>query len=140
MENGQINKDAIILFDGVCNLCNWAVRFIIKHDKKGHFKFGALNSPVSDEFLKDPNLKKFIDENPESVVLIEDQKVYFKSAALIQILSSLKRLKWMAFILRLFPLRLRDWIYDFVAKRRYQWFGKRQSCTIPSPEIHQRFL
>ncbi len=127
----------IVLFDGVCNLCNATVAFIIRWESKPVLRFANLQSKYANE-----NLKRFsITPNYlESIILIEDNQVYFRSAAAIKILAYLKFpwpiLKFIAII----PVPLRDGIYDWIAKNRYGWFGKKEQCAIPSPSIQSRFL
>ncbi len=135
MDNFE-NK-SIILFDGVCNLCNASVNFVIKHDKKAQFLFASFQSDAAKEILLHFNLENL---NTDTVILVEDQKVYDKSTAALKIAKHLDGgfKAFYAFIV--IPKFLRDWVYDFIAKNRYQWFGKRESCMIPSPEITNRFL
>lgn len=140
MEATQTFSHPIILYDGVCNLCNWFVQFVIKRDKKAIFKFAALNSPVAGHLLRNLTVERVPAQLPDSVVLIQDERIYLKSEAAIRILKKLKGLKWLGTLYRFFPLKFRDWIYDFVASRRYRWFGRKDHCMIPSPETANRFL
>jgi predicted DCC family thiol-disulfide oxidoreductase YuxK len=140
MEVSQHHAHPVILFDGVCNLCNGFVQFVIKRDKQGIFKFSALNSKVAAELLSKLNDGRLPAELPDTVVLIMDGQIFLKSEAAIRILKKLKGLKWLGTIYRFFPLKFRDWIYDFVASRRYRWFGRKDHCMIPSPETANRFL
>lgn len=126
----------IILFDGVCNYCNRLINFIIQQDKKGVFRFAPLQSESGQALLK----KYGIEITPESFVLIEGERVFQKSTAALKVLN---RLPWYwkeAQILRLVPTFLRDQIYDFVARHRYQWFGKKDHCMIPTSSQRERFL
>lgn len=135
MDNSE-NK-SIILFDGVCNLCNASVNFVIKHDKKGQFLFASLQSDAAKEILLQFNLKNL---NTDTVILVEDNKIYDKSTAALKIAKKLDG-GFKAFsVFFIVPKFLRDWIYVFIAKNRYKWFGKRESCMIPSPELKNRFL
>lgn len=128
--------ESIILFDGVCNLCNSGVQFIIKRDPQCQFKFASLQSETGQKLLTQYGIKKEID----SIVFIEMDKVYIKSSAVLQICRKLNGF-WSCFsILRLLPPLIRDLLYDFVAKKRYIWFGKMESCMIPTKEIKNRFL
>ncbi|MBE0637213.1 MAG: DUF393 domain-containing protein [Bacteroidales bacterium] len=140
MESNHRNDHAIILFDGVCNLCNWFVRFVIRHDKSGYFKFFAVSSDAAKDLLAGFDVGKMIGENTDSVVLLEEEKVYIKSDAVGKIVEKLNHFSWISVIYKLFPVIMKDWIYDFVAKRRYRWFGKKESCMIPTPEIMERFI
>lgn len=129
---------AIILFDGVCNLCNGFVQFIIRHDKQQYFKFAALQSERVEFILG--RLKINPDKLPDSVVLIENEMVYMKSDAALRIISRLEGpIKYLSY-LKFLPLWLRDPVYDFIARNRYAWFGKKQSCMVPTPEMKHRFL
>jgi predicted DCC family thiol-disulfide oxidoreductase YuxK len=116
---------ALVLFDGVCNLCNGVVRFIIARDPAGRFRFAPLTLEAS--------------QPAESLVLVEAGKTYTRSAAVLRIARGL-RFPWpllAAFLLA--PRPLRDLLYDFVARRRYRWFGKRDTCMAPTPDIRARF-
>jgi predicted DCC family thiol-disulfide oxidoreductase YuxK len=126
----------IILFDGVCNFCDSSVQFIIKRDPKGYYKFAPLQGETGRMLLMEFDLT----ENLESIVYIEDHQFYKKSNAAINICKNLKG-AWRLFVLlRILPTPIRDYFYDIIAKNRYKWFGKKDSCIIPSPEIRSRFL
>ncbi|MBV7506582.1 thiol-disulfide oxidoreductase DCC family protein [Bacillus sp. sid0103] len=128
--------DRIILFDGVCNLCNSSVQFIIKRDSAGYFKFASLQSQTGQTLLK----KHGLNNDLNSFVLIENDKVYLKSSAALRVCSKLGTV-WRIFsIFRFLPSFIRDFLYDIVAKNRYKWFGKEESCMLPLPEWKQRFL
>jgi predicted DCC family thiol-disulfide oxidoreductase YuxK len=127
----------IILFDGVCNLCNTAVDFIIKRDKHARFKFGALQDNASKEILEQYSINK---EYLESLILIQDGKVYYKSTAALEIAKSLKGLWPLFYPLILIPEFVRNPIYDWIARNRYRWFGKKEICRIPTAEEQSRFL
>ncbi|NJO90033.1 MAG: thiol-disulfide oxidoreductase DCC family protein [Chloroflexia bacterium] len=130
-------NERIILFDGVCNLCNSGVQFIIKKDKKNLFKFAALQSELGQKILKEHQLST---KNMDSFVYTHGGKVYTKSTAALKIAKELKR-GWQAFyIFIIIPAFFRNLIYDFVAKNRYKWFGKKDSCMIPTPELKAKFL
>jgi predicted DCC family thiol-disulfide oxidoreductase YuxK len=130
------NMGAIILFDGVCNFCNSSVQFIIKRDPTGYFKFASLQSETGQQLLEKYGVSKEID----SLIVIEKQSVYIKSSAALQISRKLTGF-WSFFsILRVFPPLFRDYLYDLVAKNRYNWFGKRDSCMLPTAEMKKRFL
>ena len=130
-------EKSVILFDGVCNFCNGAVNFVLKQDKKGIFNFAALQSAAGQKLLQQYNLAM---KDFDSFVLIENGKVFKKSTASLRVMN---RLPWYwkeAQILRIVPRFLRDAIYDFIATNRYRWFGKKEQCMIPTPEIRSRFL
>ncbi|MGM0580412.1 MAG: thiol-disulfide oxidoreductase DCC family protein [Bacteroidota bacterium] len=125
----------IIFFDGVCNLCNGAINFIIDHDNKGYFKFAPLQSAKAEK-----NIPKSIRENTDSIILLDSDKIYSKSTAALKVAKKLDGL-WKAFyVLIIFPKFIRDFVYDFIAKNRYKWFGKRESCRMPTEDIKNRFL
>ena len=132
---GQSKK--IILFDGVCNLCNGAVTFIIKRDKDDLFRYAALQSKVGEELIG----KNVIDtSNPESMVLIDDGRCYTKSSAALKIARHLSGGYPLLYGLMVLPAVIRDWMYDQIAQNRYRWFGKRESCMVPTPELKAKFL
>ena len=128
--------EKIILFDGECNFCNRIVQFIIKRDPTGIFKFSSLQSVVGKEMLRKYNVPKEID----SLVLIEDDYCYFKSTGALRIFKNLKGLWRVTKYLLLVPRPIRDFFYRIIAKYRYQLFGKKNDCTMPSPEDRKRFL
>lgn len=134
--NNFENK-SIILFDGVCNLCNASVNFVIKHDKKAQFLFASFQSDAAKEIMLHFNLENFM---ADSVILVEGNKVFDKSTAALKIAKRLDGGFKAFYVFIIVPKFFRDWIYDFVAKNRYHWFGKMESCMIPSPELKNRFL
>ncbi len=134
MEN--INK--IILFDGVCNLCNGAVQFIIKHDDKDIFRFAALQSEVGKKLISERGIDT---ENVDSIILIEPGVAYYtKAEAALEIGTELKGYRTLSKVLGLIPNRLSNIVYDFIAKNRYKWYGKKDNCMIPTPELKAKFL
>jgi len=134
MSNSEIN---IVLFDGECNLCNKTVRFIIRRDPKAKFRFASVQSESGQLLLKQLSLP--IDRY-DSIVYICDDKFYLKSTAVLTILSKLGSGWQLLSFLIIFPLFLRDKVYDFIAKWRYKWFGHLESCIVPAPENSDRFL
>ena len=134
--NNFENK-SIILFDGVCNLCNASVNFVIKHDKKAQFLFASFQSDAAKEIMLHFNLENFM---ADSVILVEGNKVYDKSTAALKIVKKLDGGFKVFYVFLIVPKFLRNWIYDFIAKNRYRWFGKRASCMVPSLELKNRFL
>jgi predicted DCC family thiol-disulfide oxidoreductase YuxK len=127
----------IVLFDGVCNLCNGAVKFMIKHDHDDRFRFAALQEEAGLELTK----KYGIDTaKVDSIVLIDNDKSYVKSTAALHIALYLKGI-WPVFHAALIvPRFIRDIVYDIIAKYRYKWFGRKESCMIPTAEIKGKFL
>ena len=128
---------AVILFDGVCNFCNGAVNFVIHRDRKGYFRFAALQSAVGEELLDKHRIDKV---ETDSVVLIEDDKAYLHSSAALRIVRRLPGLWPILYGLIIVPKGIRDWAYRLFAKHRYRLFGRREECMIPTPEIRTRFL
>lgn len=136
MVNFPENKK-IILFDGVCNLCNSTVQTIIKNDTKSLFRFAPLQSEIGRQIINERGIDT---ENLDSVILIEPGVAYYhKSTAAIEIAKHLKKYSWLRFFKPL-PESFRDLVYDFIANNRYKWFGKKESCMIPTPELEDLFL
>jgi predicted DCC family thiol-disulfide oxidoreductase YuxK len=128
----------IILFDGVCNLCNSAVQFIIKHDKKDVFRFVPLQSDLGLDILKYIGIDF---AKIDSIVLYEPGVAYYyKSDAALQIAKSLNGLYSFGIIFKIIPNGIRNQLYDYIARNRYNWYGKKESCMIPSPEVKIKFL
>ncbi|MFC1763192.1 thiol-disulfide oxidoreductase DCC family protein [Planctomycetota bacterium] len=127
----------IILFDGVCNLCSRSVRFIIRRDPAGVFRFASLQSTFAQECLARHGLRA---ETLDTLVVIDGDVIYTRSDAALQIASQLRSVWRTMVIFRILPRRLRDAIYRFVAKHRYRWFGKSENCMIPAPELMDRFI
>ncbi len=132
------NKPAIILFDGVCNLCTGSLRFVIEHDANKHFKFAALQSSVAKDKL--PQRDKHLADELSSIILIDEAGVWFKSTAALRISRKLSGGWPLLQVLLLIPRPLRDALYDYIGKRRYQWFGYTQSCWLPKEDISDRFI
>jgi predicted DCC family thiol-disulfide oxidoreductase YuxK len=130
------NARNVILFDGVCNLCNGWVRFVVNRDPEGAFSFAPLQSNVAQALLAELTTPEDLD----SIVLVEEDGVFVKSTAVLRIVSGLRQPWPLLGVLRLLPRGLRDFFYDVVARRRYNWFGRRDTCMIPTPEIRDRFL
>ncbi|KEO74673.1 thiol-disulfide oxidoreductase DCC family protein [Anditalea andensis] len=128
-------EKAVILFDGVCNLCNTSVDFIIRKDKKEYFKFGALQQ--SGDLLKKYNIDPAY---MNSLVLIEKDQVYYKSEAALKIARRLNGAWPLLYPFILLPDLMRDPIYNLIADNRYRWFGKGNSCRLPTPEEAKRFI
>lgn len=128
---------AFVLFDGVCNLCNGSVNFIIDRDPEGYFKFASLQSEEAEAIMRRVGISG---ASLESIVLVEGGRVYRRSDAVLRIARKLKGL-WPALALfSIVPRPIRDWVYDWIARNRYRWFGKRDTCRIPTPELRSRFL
>ncbi|WP_426492787.1 thiol-disulfide oxidoreductase DCC family protein [Hymenobacter sp. 102] len=133
------DASAIILFDGVCNLCNGFVQFVIRHDAAGRFRFAALQSEAGQALLRQHRLPT--PTEPDSVVLVMGDRAYMHSAAALRILRGLTGgWRWLAGLGLLVPRRLRDAVYRLIARHRYQWFGRQEACWMPTPELRARFL
>jgi predicted DCC family thiol-disulfide oxidoreductase YuxK len=134
-----VAKDTpIILFDGICNLCTGSVRFVIEHDSKRQFKFASLQSNIAKQLLK--QVEEELPNLLGSVILIDEQGVWFKSGAALRIAGQLSGAWPLLKVLLLIPRPLRDWVYDFIGKRRYQWFGYTTTCWVPDTDMSERFL
>jgi len=126
-----------VLFDGVCNLCNGSVLFIVARDPEAYFRFAPLQSETGRRLLVESGL---IDSPSDSIVLIQDGQGFTRSRAALEIVRRL-RFPWSLFYaLILIPPFLRDKGYDLIARNRYRWFGKRDVCMTPTPELRSRFL
>ena len=139
MEIQDLPQDKkIILFDGVCNLCNSSVQYVIKHDKKDVFRFVALQSELGKKILKHIGINPIL---TDSIVLYEPGiSYYYKSTAALHIAKGLSGIFTLATIFTILPTGLRDFVYDYVARNRYEWYGKKESCMIPTPELKAKFL
>jgi predicted DCC family thiol-disulfide oxidoreductase YuxK len=126
----------IILFDGVCNLCNSSVQFIMKRDPLAKFQFASLQSEIGQKLLRQHGLNQDLN----SFILIEDEIVYIKSSAALRVCMNLNGLWRYLSIFRIIPPAIRDYIYVIIAKNRYKWFGKQETCMLPTPDMKKRFL
>lgn len=128
----------IVLFDGVCNLCNTAVQFIIKHDKKDRFRFVALQSDLGQEITKHIGIDI---QKTDSIVLYEPGIAYYiKSEAALEIAKYLSGGMAILSVFKILPTSLTNNVYDYIAKNRYKWYGKKDNCMIPTPELKSKFL
>ena len=137
MKSDSQKDHPVLLFDGVCNLCNGFVQFVIQRDNKGFFRFTALQSDVGQGLQKEFQL---VPNQLDTVILIYQNKVYTHSDVALQIAKQLGGL-WSVFTLfSIIPKSSRDAIYNWIAKNRYRWFGKQEACMLPRPEWENRFL
>jgi predicted DCC family thiol-disulfide oxidoreductase YuxK len=135
MNAPQPNASPVLLFDGVCNLCNGVVQFVLRHDVSGEIKFASQQSEVGEQLLAARGI-----HGMQSVVLIEGEGVYTHSDAALRLLHYLPApWRWLA-SLRIIPQPLRELVYNFIARYRYNIFGKREACWLPKPEWKARFL
>ena len=127
---------SIIYFDGLCNLCDGLVRFVVKHDRRRRFRF----APLQGETARTRLAGRFDEAELRTLVLEEPKRFLIRSEAAIAILAGLGRFWRVAVILRLIPRRLRDALYDYVARKRFDWYGRREACRIPTPDERELFL
>lgn len=133
----ESDRATVVLFDGVCNLCTGSVRFLLRRDRQGRFRFAALQSAAGQALLDQLGMAG---DTLETIVVIEAGRAWARSDAALLLA---RRLPWPWPLLAVFvvlPRPLRDALYAFVARRRYRWFGRTESCMVPTPEIAERFL
>jgi predicted DCC family thiol-disulfide oxidoreductase YuxK len=130
-------KHPIVFFDGVCNLCNGAVQFLLKHDKKERLIFASLQSEAGQQLLSDHKLSA---KEYQSIMFTNNHKTYWKSDAVLAICKELGGWFTCLLIFYVVPRPLRDCLYSRVAANRYKWFGKQDQCMVPSPGLRNRFL
>jgi predicted DCC family thiol-disulfide oxidoreductase YuxK len=128
---------AVILFDGVCNLCNGFVQFVIRRDPAGRFRFGTLQSEAARRLIASSAVTGPL---PDSIVLVEDGRIWTQSSAALRVARRLSFPWPLAYAFVLVPRALRDWVYQVVARNRYRWFGKREVCMVPTPALRARFI
>lgn len=128
----------LILFDGVCNLCDSSVQYVIKHDKKNMFLFAALQSDIGKQIIKKFNIDT---KKTDSILLYTPNKsIEYKSTAALKIAYYLGFPQNVISIFLIIPTFIRNAVYDFIAKNRYKWYGKKEACMIPTPELKEKFL
>jgi len=133
-------SSTIILFDGVCNLCSGVVRFVIARDPRAHFRFAALQSDAARRACAEVGATPPAAVDPDTIIVIADGRALERSDAALAIASRLP-FPWPMFgVFRILPRALRDWLYRLVARNRYRWFGKSDTCVMPTPELRARFL
>jgi predicted DCC family thiol-disulfide oxidoreductase YuxK len=127
----------IVLFDGVCNLCNRSVQFLLKRDRRKQFLFASLQGKTGQEILKKFSLPA---NDFNSFILIEGDELYTRSTAVLRILRKLGGAWALLYVFIIIPPFIRNPVYNFIARNRYKWFGKKEECWVPTPELKQRFL
>jgi predicted DCC family thiol-disulfide oxidoreductase YuxK len=133
-------SSTIILFDGVCNLCSGVVRFVIARDPRAHFRFAALQSDAARRACAEVGAAPPADVDPDTIIVIASGRALERSDAALAIAAELP-FPWPMFgVLRVLPRGVRDWLYRLVARNRYRWFGKSDTCMLPTPELRARFL
>ena len=130
-------SNPIVLFDGVCNLCEGVVKFAVKRDKKGVLRFAPLQSEAGKNLMRAHGIDE---EQLKTFIFIENDKAYFRSTAGLKLAKYLGALWPMLYVFIIVPRPIRDAVYNFISRNRYRWFGQQESCMIPSPEIRARFL
>lgn len=129
--------DRVILFDGICNLCAASVTFVIKRDSTAKFRFASLQSALGQKTLREEGI------NPhyfDTVMLIKDGKLFTRSNAALEIARNMDGLWPALYIFKIIPSIIRNLVYDWIAKNRYKWFGRKDSCMIPTPDLKARFI
>ncbi|MBS8263749.1 thiol-disulfide oxidoreductase DCC family protein [Mesobacillus boroniphilus] len=126
----------VILFDGVCNFCDASVQFILNRDSKETFYFASLQSEGGQGLLK----KYKVRDDVDSMILIENDKVYYKSSAALRISRHLRGAWKLLYVFMIVPAPIRNIVYDIIARNRYKWFGQKESCMLPPPNVRKRFL
>ncbi len=129
--------DKLLLFDGVCNLCNTAVQLVIKHDKSGAIKFASIQSDIGQEILKAYSIST---NEIFTLVFIDNQNAFVKSDGALRVAHYLSGWPKLISKFDFIPRGIRDKIYDLIAKNRYKWFGKKESCMLPTKDIAARFI
>lgn len=140
MSKGDLSPELehdIVIFDGVCNFCDSSVQFILKHDNNDRYRFVPFQQPTGEALLK----KYGIDPATiDSIVLIEQQQAFKKSTAILKITRRMSGLWPLMYAFIIVPKFLRDPIYEWIGRNRYRWFGKKEACMIPSPDVRAKFL
>lgn len=126
----------VILFDGVCNFCDVSVQFILNRDPNETFHFASLQSEAGQELLN----KYHVRDDVDSMILIENDKVYYKSSAALRISRHLRGAWKLLYVFMVVPAPIRNVVYDLIARNRYKWFGQKESCMLPPPNVRKRFL
>ena len=132
-----MNDNPVILFDGICNFCNSAVNFTLKRNTKADIRFAPMQSEAGQKLLQQYNLPA---DDMQSFIFIETGKVYKQSTGALKVCRYLRGLWPLCYGFIIVPKLIRDGIYNWIAKNRYKWFGIKESCMIPAPEVKKRFL
>ena len=139
MIKGLSNNKKLILFDGVCNLCSSSVQYAITHDKNNVFMFAALQSDIGNQIIKHFKIDA---SKTDSILLYSPEKnsLKIKSSAALHVAKDLVFPRNLLSAFLIVPPFIRNWVYDFIAKNRYKWYGKKESCWIPTPELKAKFI
>ncbi|HMT96183.1 MAG TPA: thiol-disulfide oxidoreductase DCC family protein [Ferruginibacter sp.] len=133
----MINNAPILLFDGICNLCNRTLQFIIAHDTQKLYRFASLQSAAGQKLLEQYKLSR---SSYSSFVLIENNQAYTQSTAALKVAKNLSGPVKLMVVFNIIPVKIRDVVYNFIARNRYKWFGKKDQCMVPTPDLIKRFL
>ena len=135
----EVTRDGekVVLFDGVCNLCSSSVRFMLRRDRRRVLRFASIQSAAGRELYEQTGLDP---DSPDSFVLVTPERTYLRSDAALAIAREFGGLWTLLGVFKIVPRALRDWVYSLVARNRYRWFGKREECLVPTPELRERFL
>lgn len=131
----QVNE--VVFFDGVCNLCNSSVNFLIDRDPKARFRLSSLQSEFAQQFLPQFGVDT---SKIDSIAFYVDGKLYRRSRAVLEIARRMRRAWPLMYVFVIIPGFLRDAIYNWIARNRYKWFGKQDTCRVPTPNLKSRFL
>ncbi|EGV44749.1 DUF393 domain-containing protein [Bizionia argentinensis JUB59] len=138
MKNGLPKHKQLVLFDGVCNLCNDAINYVIKHDKNNVFMFAPLQSEIGKQLINEYNIDT---QKIDSILLYSfENGLFHKSTAALKIASKLGFPLNLMVVFFIIPTFIRNWVYDFIARNRYKWYGKKEACIIPTKELKAKFL
>jgi predicted DCC family thiol-disulfide oxidoreductase YuxK len=137
MNASQPLPERLVLFDGVCKFCNSSINLVIRNDRRDRFRFTPFQSELGQVILQQFDLNQ---ENLQSVILIEHGRAYTKSTAALRIARRLDGLWPGMYAFILVPPFIRDWIYDWIARNRYRWWGKMDACMVPTPEVRKKFM
>lgn len=136
IDDTEINNQPIVLFDGVCNLCNSSIDFLVRHEKGDALRFASLQSEVGQHIIAKSNLKQI----PDSILFYENSNLAYKSKAVLSVAKHLKMPWRLAIVFRIIPSFISNMVYDWIARNRYRWFGKKETCRVPTPEEREKFL
>ena len=129
--------EAIVLFDGMCNFCSGSVLFIIKRDPKGYFRFAPLQTEAGEKITEQYGIRT---SQPETLILLEKGRAWYRSAAALRIARQLRRGWPLFYATIIIPPVIRDFFYNIIARHRYKWFGRKETCFVPDNEIRSRFI
>jgi predicted DCC family thiol-disulfide oxidoreductase YuxK len=137
MQSGIEAEHPVILFDGMCNLCSGSVQFVIKHDPKRQFRFASLQSRFGQKILQQFGLPA---DELNSFILLENGNIYTRSTGALRVTKKLNGLWPLLYAFIIVPIFIRNAVYNYIAHNRYRWFGKKEACWLPTPELRKLFL